>query len=493
MPLLTTHIKNFKNQRVLVIGDIMMDRFIYGKVERISPEAPVPVFKYSHEKDMPGGAGNVVANLQALGCHVDFTGIVGRDEVGRKLARLLQNLGVLGHLLKLKDYQTIVKTRLIAGSNHLVRVDFEETLPVVTQLLPRYKRILTHAVSKADMVILSDYNKGLLTPVTAQMIIELCHSMHKPVIVDPKGTDYSKYAGATLVKPNLKEFSEATGEKYNPKEENFVAKVIAGSQKLFDTYHIENLLITLSEHGMIFVPSECPENVVQLPTEAKEVFDVSGAGDTTLATMGAALVSGASVKEAMKLANIAAGIVVGKLGTATVSAEELELAISQREVSNDGWQQKRKIITLAQAQTIVQNLREKGKKIVFTNGCFDCCHLGHLHSFMQAKKLGDVLIVALNSDASIKRYKGPSRPIQDEKTRAILLASLEFIDYIIVFEEDTPLHIVETLKPEVVAKEGYTLDRWAEGRLALSYGGQAVTLQRLEGYSTSNLVEKMKG
>lgn len=493
MPLLSTHIDNFKKVRALVIGDIMLDRFIYGKIDRISPEAPVPVFKLSTEKQMLGGAGNVVANLTSLGCKVSFIGIIGKDENGRKLSVLLEKNGAHSHLLRLDDYPTIVKTRLIAGNNHLARVDQEEILPVVTRLLPRYNRILTQAIKKVDVVLVSDYNKGLLTPVTAQMIIEICNRFNKKVILDPKGSDYSKYVGATLVKPNLKEFSEATGRKYNPQSNDFHEQIKQGAKILFEKYQIKNLIITLSEYGMIHISKENPDDLIQIPTVAKEVYDVSGAGDTSLATLGISIGADVPIREAMKLANLASGIVVGKLGTATVNAEELKSALSQREPTEDGWNQKKKIISLDQAQKIVINLKEKGKKVGFTNGCFDCCHLGHLNSFMQAKKLCDTLIVAVNSDASIKRYKGPTRPIQDEKTRAMLLASLEFIDYVIVFEEDSPLHIVETLKPDVVAKEGYTLDKWPEGRLALSYGGEAVILKRIEGYSTSNLVEKMKG
>lgn len=493
MPLLTTHIDNLKNVRALVIGDIMLDRFLYGKVERISPEAPVPIFKLSHEKQMLGGAGNVVANLASFGCQVSFTGIIGKDDNGKKISSLLAKIGAKGHLLKLKDYPTIVKIRMIAGNNHLLRTDKEEILPVITDLLPRYQKILTQAIKNTDIVLISDYNKGLLTPVTTQMIIDICHQFNKKVIVDPKGADYSKYVGATLVKPNLKEFSEATGRKYNPLAPDFHEQVKIGAKYLFDRYKIENLLITLSEHGMIHIAADNPNELLQIPTEAKEVFDVSGAGDTSMAMLGAALGINVPIKDAMKLANMASGIVVGKLGTATVTPDELKFALSQKETPEDGWVQKRKIITLPQAEKIVAILKEKGKKIGFTNGCFDCCHLGHLNSFMQAKKYCDVLIVAMNSDASVKRYKGENRPIQDEKTRAMLLASLEFVDYVIVFGEDSPLHIVEALHPDVVAKEGYTLDQWPEGRLAQSYGGKAIILKRLEGYSTSNLVSKMKG
>jgi len=493
MPLLSSYIDSFSNVRVLVIGDIMLDRFVYGKVERISPEAPVPVFKFNHEKEMLGGAGNVAANLVALGCKTTFLGIVGKDVYGRRLSKLLAKSGANSHLLKLHNYPTIVKTRLIAGNNHLLRADEEEILPIIDDLLPKFERILRQAIKMADIILVSDYNKGLLTPITTPIIIKICNELNKKIIIDPKGSDYSKYVGATLVKPNLKEFSEATGKKYSPTSPMFLKEVMLGAEYLFSKYHIKNLIITLSEYGMLHISSDDCRNIQHIPTEAKEVFDVSGAGDTALATLGAALGCGTPYKEAMKLANIASGIVVGKLGTATVNTEELKDALSQKETTDDGWKQKRKIITLSQAKTIVERLRNKKKKIGFTNGCFDCCHLGHLHSFMQAKKYCDTLIVAVNSDASIKRYKGEDRPIQDEKTRAMLLASLEFIDYVIVFSEDSPLHIVEALRPDVVAKEGYTLDKWPEGRLAQSYGGEAIILKRLEGYSTSNLVNRMKG
>lgn len=493
MQLLTTHIDNFKSVRALIIGDIMLDKFEYGKVERISPEAPVPIFKFEREKQMLGGAGNVVANLITLGCHTTFCGVVGNDANGRIISSFLRKIGSRSHLLKLDNYPTIIKTRLIAGNNHLLRADQEEPMPFDENLLPKLKRLTIQALKQADIVLLSDYNKGLLNPSICQMIIEVCRKYNKPVLIDPKGTNYAKYANATLVKPNLKEFGEACGQKFNPKADDFYSKAIVGAQKLFSDYHIENLLVTLSEHGMIHISSDNPQDYLHIPTVAKEVFDVSGAGDTSLATLGAAIGCGTPIKDAMKLANLASGIVVGKIGTATVSAEELKNTISSKENSDDSWKQKRKIISLEQAKNIVAALRDKGKKIVFTNGCFDCCHLGHLNSFMQAKKLGDVLIVAINSDASIKRYKGPTRPIQDEKTRSLLVASLEMVDYVIVFGEDSPLYIVEALRPDIVAKEGYTLDKWPEGRLAISYGGQAITLKRIDGYSTSNLVQKMKG
>ncbi len=491
MQLLTSHIDNFKNVKVLVIGDIMLDRFVYGKVNRISPEAPVPVFKFQKQKLVLGGAGNVVANLATLGCQTIFAGIIGKDRWGEKISSLLSKIGVHAHLLKIDDYHTIVKTRLIANTTHLLRVDEEEKLPIIEKVLPRYKRILQNLIKRVDIVLLSDYDKGILTPITAQMIIDVCKKFNKKVIVDPKGSDYSKYCGATLVKPNLKEFSEATNRTYDPTSTKFRNCMLEGAKDLFSKYHIQNLIITLSEHGMVHICADNMDEVTHIPTEAKEVFDVVGAGDTALAVLGVSLGSGMSHKEAMELANIASGIVVGKVGTATVSLTELKNKLSGG--LDYGWHQKNKIITLEQATEIAKNLKVQGKKIGFTNGCFDCCHLGHLTSFMRTKELCDVLVVGLNSDAWIKSHKGENRPIQDEKTRALLLASMEFIDYIVLFSDETPLPIIEKIHPDIIAKEGYSLDKWPEGRFVKNYGGKAIILDRVEGYSTSDLVKKMKG
>ena len=498
------YIDSFHGTKVLVIGDIMLDRFEYGKVERISPEAPVPVFRFKREKQMLGGAGNVVANLVALGCHTVFTGIIGDDINGEILSSMLRKTGAHSHLLKLKNYPTIIKTRYIANNNHLLRADQEEPMPFDEALLPRFRSILEKAISMADIVLVSDYNKGLVNPSVCPMVIEICRGAGKKVIVDPKGSDYTKYSGATLVKPNLKEFSEATGRKYDPESPEFRKDIISGAVKLFDKYGIENLIVTLSEHGMMFIPADNPDNAIQIPTAAREVFDVSGAGDTSLATLGAALGAGIPEADAVRLANAASGIVVAKLGTATVTAEELKKSLaeeSHREKTSarepafpaKNIMPERKIVTLKEAEKIVSRIRgEKQRRIIgFTNGCFDCCHLGHLSSFIKAREACDVLFVAVNSDNSVRRHKGPSRPLQDEKTRSLLLASLEYIDYVIIFDEDTPLGIVEALRPDIVAKEGYTLDKWPEGRLAESYGGRALTLPRVEGYSTTGMLERI--
>ena len=317
-----TRLEKLRKISPLVIGDIMLDRFIYGKVERISPEAPVPIFKYDHEKEMLGGAGNVVANITSLGCKCDFLGVIGNDAEGRKISSLLKNIGVHSHLLRLNDYPTIVKARLIAGNNHIVRVDHEKNLPIIANVLDRFESILMKAIKGADVVLLSDYNKGILTVETTQMIISICRKLNKPVIADPKGLDYSKYRGATLIKPNLKEFGEATGRKYSPKSETFHEEVTEGAVRLMETHDIDNLIVTLSEYGMLHI-SRREKKINHIFTEAREVYDVSGAGDTTLATLGMAIGAGMAIKDAMVLANKASGIVVGKLGTATVSFEEL--------------------------------------------------------------------------------------------------------------------------------------------------------------------------
>lgn len=493
MSALTQYIHRFSSIKILVIGDIMLDRFLYGTVERISPEAPVPIFKAGTEKQMLGGAGNVVANLTDLGCQVMFIGIVGKDKDGLKISRLLSQCGAKHHLLKLNNYPTIVKTRIIAGNNHLLRADQEDILPFFENRMVQFKRILIRAVQNADIVLLSDYNKGILTQKTTPVIIDICRHLNKKVIIDPKGNDYTKYQNAFLIKPNLKEFSEATGQKYNPNDPDFQQKIKAGATRLFSAYNIQNLLITLSEHGMIFISAQNPSELIQIPTQAKEVFDVSGAGDTSLATLGASIGANANIHDAMTLANLASGIVVGKLGTATVSASELANTVQTQANTGNQWTQLKKIITLPQAKQIVQSAKQQGLKIGFTNGCFDCCHLGHLNSFMETKKQCDILIVAMNADTSVKRYKGPNRPLQDEITRSTLLASLECIDYVIIFEEDSPIKIVETLKPDIIAKEGYPLDKWPEAQLVLNYGGQALTLKRIEGYATSNIIQKIKG
>lgn len=486
-----SYLSRFRNTKVTVIGDIMLDRFLYGTVERISPEAPVPIFRLDYEEIMLGGAGNVAANLASLGCKPTFLGFVGLDSNGKLVTSLLKKAGSHSHLYQLKNHPTIIKTRFIANHNHLLRADAEKLLPFVPELLPKFSKLVKQAIKMTDIVLLSDYNKGIFNQETTQMIINLCNKFNIPVIVDPKGNDYSKYRGATLIKPNIKEFFDATGIKLNPDSPQFDDELKQGADIFLKQYGIKNIIVTLSEYGMAHISCENKNFIAKIPTEAKEVFDVSGAGDTSLATLGIALGAKAPIAEAMQLANIASGIVVGKLGTATVSFNELKAKLTTKKCEIK-CTRTNKIISLSDAKPIIDELKKQGKKIGFTNGCFDLLHLGHLSSLQQAKNVCDILIVGVNSDDSIKKYKGADRPIQDQNTRATLLASLEFVDYVIVFSEDNACHIVEELRPDVIAKEGYTIDNWPEAQKVINYGGEAIILERIEGYSTSQLVAKCK-
>lgn len=488
---LYNYIEKFKNTKVTVIGDIMLDRFLYGDVERISPEAPVPIFKFTNEKVMLGGAGNVAANLATLGCKPTFLGFVGSDTNGEIVDTLLKKVGSHSHLCRLLNYPTIVKTRYIANHNHLLRSDKEELLPYIPELLPKFYKLVKQAVRMTDIVLLSDYNKGVLNKETTQMIIKICKESDVPVLIDPKGNDYSKYKGATLIKPNVKEFFDATGIKLKPDSPDFNEDLKKGAKLFFDNYDIANIIITLSEHGMAYVSSKNIDDIVKIPTVAKEVFDVSGAGDTSLATLGIAIGAKIPLTQAMQLANFASGIVVGKLGTATVSFEELKQKLLQKS-KNDVEIENKKFVDISEAKRIIKSLKKQGKVIGFTNGCFDLLHRGHLSSLMQAKKECDVLVVGVNSDQSIKKYKGKDRPIQDQNTRALLLSCLEFVDYVIMFNDDNANYLVEELKPDVIAKEGYSIENWPEAQKVLEYGGKVVTLNRIEGYSTSQLIKKIK-
>lgn len=471
----------------------MLDQFLYGSVDRISPEAPVPVFRLGTEKQMLGGIGNVVNNLRALGCKTSLIGIIGTDSYGKTIERFLDEINCSSFLMKTDLFETIVKTRMIANNNHLLRTDkevaFSMTYEIKEQILSKLKEI----IEQQDIVLISDYNKGFFDYYLTTRIIEICNKNHKPVLVDPKGSDYSKYKGATVVKPNLKELMFATKTSINPKSENFIPDVKAAMKILIKENHIETVITTLSEHGMVLVSKNKEQRSIHIPTEAKEVFDVSGAGDTCLACLGAAIGAKFSLEEAVNIANIGAGIVVAKLGTATVSQGELAVDIKNKESLAPKLSATNKIVTLEEALQIIEDQKSRGKKIGFTNGCFDMLHLGHLSSFMSAKKECDFLVVGINADASVQKLKGPNRPVNDELTRSTLLASLEYINLVIVFNEDTALPLIEALRPDMIAKEGYEIPDWPEAQAVLAYGGQVVKLPRVGNYSTSNLIKRLQG
>ncbi len=476
--------------RILCIGDIMLDRFVRGVVERISPETPVPVLRFSGESIMPGGAGNVAANLRALGCPVLFLGVTGKDAEGDALEQLLSASGVRHCLARSENWITTVKTRFVADNHHLLRFD-KERRGLMSQAEEAFiLQNLNESLAGYDAVLLSDYDKGLLTDGMTRKIIAACRTRGKPVMVDPKGADYGKYSGAFLIKPNCRELEDVSRVRLDPKSPDFIPETAKQAANLAESLAIEHVVVTLGSQGMLHVGRAEPAgSYTHLPTLAKEVFDVSGAGDTSFAALGASIAVQASVNEAIRVANMASGIVVGKLGTATVDVETL-LDYMRRQV-HVPQEPAEKIMTLTGAAAAVRRVKSGGKSVGLTNGCFDMLHRGHLHSLFQAKRLCDFLVVAVNSDASVRRLKGAARPLQDECTRCDVLAAMECVDLVVLFDDSTAAQVVDALRPDVIAKEGYSTDNWPEARQVMEYGGKAVTLDRLEGYSTSALLQKI--
>ena len=475
--------------RILAIGDLMLDRFVQGDVERISPEAPVPVFRWGAEREMLGGAGNVVANLHALGVKSALACRVGADAEADRVAGLLKEADAELIAVRSETVPTIQKTRFVAKGHHVLRMDREKVAPLTAEEESKLLADIERALPNFDLVVFSDYAKGIFSTSFSTKAIALCRAAGKRVFIDPKGKDYRKYGGATLVKPNRKELETVCGVTLDPKAPDFLDQVVHHTRRLLETCNIERAVVTLSEKGMVYVPRDGGETVY-LPTEGREVCDVSGAGDTTMSVLAAARAVGASFRRAMELANVAAGIVVGKVGTAVVTPAELQAALDAKRSLTLPFE--RKVFSRAELPAQVKAWQAEGLKVGFTNGCFDCLHCGHLSSLYQAKEHCDRLVVALNTDASVRRLKGPTRPIQDQQTRSLVLAGLELVDAVVLFDEETALPVVEEIRPDVIAKEGYTIDRWPEARYVTGYGGEAVTLRRVDGYSTSSMVERMQ-
>lgn len=476
---------SFQDKHVLCLGDLLLDRFVYGAVHRISPEAPVPVLKINRDFLALGGAGNVVRNLAALGCHTTFIGIIGKDDAGQKTKELLTDLPqVEAHLIS--EGRTPVKSRFISNSQQLLRVDDEVVATPSEATIDALKNLIMDQLHKAHVVILSDYGKGSLPPELCQFIIQAARSAGIPSIVDPKGQDYSRYKGATLLTPNEKELSEVSLFPLQSDQD-----VVQAMAQLKELHHLDAVLVTRGAKGMVLLPPSTPDATdepVIIPAQAREIFDVSGAGDTVIATLSASISVGHSFEDAARLANIAGGIVVGKVGTAVVGQDELAAAVLKAEPVAPS-----KIMSLEEAKNRTQIWRRHGLTLGFTNGCFDLLHLGHLHSLHECKKKCDRLIVALNTDSSIKRYKGESRPIQAETVRAHVLAALEYVDAVILFEEDTPLNLIESLLPDLLFKGAdYTIDTVVGADVVQLNGGKVHLIDLKPGYSTTATVEKMK-
>ena len=465
----------FQQAKLLVIGDVMLDRYLHGAASRISPEAPVPVVQVGNQEDRPGGAGNVALNIAALGSAATLIGVVGKDDNAQDLESRLTAAGVYCEFLKSEDKPTITKLRVISQHQQLIRLDFEEKFDEkdVADLQSLAKSLLP----RAQVLVLSDYAKGALQDVAA--LIELARKQNIPIIVDPKGTDFKKYRGSTLITPNFSEFEAVVGTCAN--EEELVKKGL----KLMSDLELQAILITRGEHGMTLLLPDSEE--LHLPARAREVFDVTGAGDTVISVLASALAAGDSLADATGIANLAAGLVVGKLGTAAISGPELRRAILAEQDSGMG------VMTAEQLNIAVHDAKAHGEKIVFTNGCFDIIHAGHVGYLSEAKKLGDRLVVAINADDSVSRLKGAGRPINPVDRRMAVLDGLEAVDWVVNFEEDTPEALLKSLQPDILVKGGdYSLEQVVGGEYVLSYGGEVKALEFLDDCSTSAIVEKMK-
>ena len=465
----------FQHARLLVIGDVMLDRYWHGSASRVSPEAPVPVVQVINREDRPGGAGNVALNIAALGSAVRLVGVVGDDETGLELLSRLKAAGVYCDFLQSEEKPTITKLRIISQHQQLIRLDFEKAFEAsdIIGLQDKAKSL----VDDSQVMVLSDYGKGALQDIID--LIDLGRSRNIPIIVDPKGSEFTKYRGATLITPNLTEFEAVMGGSHN--EEELVNKGL----RLVRELNLEAILITRGEHGMTLIRPDSPE--LHLPARAQEVFDVTGAGDTVISVLAASMAAGDGLADATALANLAAGLVVGKLGTAAISGPELRRAMLSDQNSGRG------VMTAEQLQIVVQDAKAHGEKIIFTNGCFDIIHAGHVGYLAEAKRLGDRLVVAINDDDSAHRLKGSGRPINPVERRMAVLAGLEAVDWVVSFSEDTPEPLLESLQPEVLVKGGdYSMDQVVGGSYVKSYGGMVRVLEFLDNCSTSAIMEKMK-
>ena len=468
------HLPDFSKARVLVVGDLMLDRYWQGAAAKISPEAPVPVVHVHDTEERPGGGANVALNMTTLGVGVALCGLVGEDEAGERLAEQLEQAGVRCRLQVESGLPTITKLRVISQHQQLLRLDFEEPMWRVdlSPLDQHYRRQLP----EADLVILSDYAKGTLQQ--PQELISAAREQGVPVLVDPKGSDFAKYRNATLLTPNLKEFEAVVG----PCETDQVLneKGMALRQEL----NLQALLITLSERGMLLIQEGAPP--LHLPTRAREVFDVTGAGDTVIGVLGAGMAAGMPIQEAAGLANVAAGLMVGKLGAGSVGLGELKGALRRQGDFHT-------ILSRDELREATAEARFQGERIVMTNGCFDILHEGHVRYLQQARQLGDRLVVAVNDDDSVRRLKGQGRPINPVEQRMAVLAGLASVDWVVPFSEDTPESLICEIKPDLLVKGGdYRPEEIAGHDCVVEHGGEVRVLAFLPGVSTTRIVEAMR-
>ncbi|MDA9901097.1 bifunctional D-glycero-beta-D-manno-heptose-7-phosphate kinase/D-glycero-beta-D-manno-heptose 1-phosphate adenylyltransferase HldE [Gammaproteobacteria bacterium] len=468
-----------QDARVLVVGDVMLDRYYHGETSRISPEAPVAVVNVQGQEDRPGGASNVALNLAALGAAATLVGVVGRDSTADSLRKRLAAAGVQCEFLESSNKPTITKLRVISKHQQLLRLDFEKEFDAsdTSGLGDNVEKNLLNS----QILVLSDYSKGTLTDPAA--LIGLARQLNIPVIVDPKGTDFEKYRGATLITPNLPEFEAVVGVCRTEEE------IVDKGRGLMSSLQLESILITRGENGMTLLRPTAPE--LHLPAKAQEVYDVTGAGDTVIAVLAAVIAvvntsSQQSLADATRIANLAAGLAVGKLGTAAISGPELRRAVRDEENSGKG------VMSAAQLEATVRDAKFDGERIVFTNGCFDVIHAGHVGYLSEARQLGDRLVVAINGDSSVTRLKGMGRPINPVERRMAVLAGLEAVDWVVSFDSDTPESLLKALRPDTLVKGGdYAVAEVVGGDFVKSYGGDVKVLNFIDDCSTSAIVDRI--
>ncbi len=466
-----------KTPKILVVGDLMIDHYLWGSSERISPEAPVPIVNVDSESTVLGGAGNVINNLNALGAVVDVISVIGECETSKELKDLLCDIKIeTQYLITQKNRVTSKKSRIIAAQQQVVRYDRESTSEINNKSQVAILKVFKKIVNNYDVILLSDYGKGVLTFELTQSLISIANENKKKLLVDPKGLDYSKYKGAYLLTPNKKEASEATNIIIKDNE-----SLTQSIRILKDQIDLTVSLITLSEKGVAIFDNELRIH----PTVAREVFDVTGAGDTILASLGFALSCNKDIDEAIKFANLASGVVVGKIGSATATLNEIiEYESSLNKSTSD-----EHIKTWDEISSIISELKNNDKKIVFTNGCFDILHIGHVKYLEKAKNFGDILILGLNSDDSTHRLKGKNRPINTQDDRAYILASLEVVDYVVIFNEDTPLDLIKLIKPDVLVKGG---DYEGKEVVGQDIAKELKLVQFIDAKSTSKTIKKIR-
>jgi D-beta-D-heptose 7-phosphate kinase / D-beta-D-heptose 1-phosphate adenosyltransferase len=471
---------DFRQANVVVIGDLMLDRFYFGKTKRISPEAPVPVVNVERLEDIPGGAANVAMNIASLGAKCSLSGITGQDEAAQVLQQRLGSVSIECAFHQTANHPTIIKSRIISAHQQLLRMDFESRFTVESAVGMTEK--VTSLLVNGGVMVLSDYDKGTLHD--PQQWIKLAKANSMTVLVDPKGNDFSKYRGADLITPNLTEFETVAGEIQSE------ADLIEKAKKLIADYDIKAVLITRSEQGMSLITNDNSE--FHLPAIAKEVADVTGAGDTVIATLAAALAAGQSLQQAVTLANVAASIVVSKLGTSTVSEPELFAEYQRHQGTHQSDHSFAGAVTIEQLKIAVDQAKKRGEKIVFTNGCFDILHAGHVSYLHQARAQGDRLIVAINSDESVTKLKGKGRPINTADRRQIVLAGLADVDWVTVFEGDTPEDLLREIQPDILVKGGDYDKKGVVGwEIVEGYGGEVRVMGLTENCSTTAIVNKI--